>query len=94
MRSVSTSGVWKFESLTTNKSIITAGSAVYNITKPNLLSGFLSLDDAYYRNNTNLVNLNLTFFNALKTTDFIRLQIPNTAYVSDGSISCHVATCV
>ena len=94
MRSVSTSGIWKFESLSTNKNLITSGSATYDITTPNTLTGFLSLNDSYYRDNTNLVNLNLAFFNTLKVTDTIRLAIPNTAYTSEGNISCHVATCV
>lgn len=64
-RSLGTSMSWYFQTYNKDGSQVGTGNSTFLVSLPNLLTGSLSINDRYYRNNSNSVSLFISFWNTL-----------------------------
>ena len=82
------------QSFNKDGSQVGTGNDTFLISLPNLVTGSLSLTDRYYRNNSNSVQLSLTFWNTLIAGDYLLMRFWTDAYSSpSGKFSCPLITC-
>jgi hypothetical protein len=93
-RSLGSSSIWYFQTYNKDGSQVGTGNSTFRVSLPNLLTGSLSLNDRYYRNNSNSVSMFVSMWNALISGDYILLQFGTDTYRSaSNKVSCPLLNC-
>ena len=93
-RNVGSSLTWSFQSFSKDGSQVGSGTSTFLVSLPNLLRGSLSLNDRYFRNNSNSVQLFLTLWNTLMSGDYLLIQFGIDTYTSPTkNVSCPLLNC-
>lgn len=93
-RSLGSSMSWYFQTYNKDGSQVGTGNSTFLVSLPNLLTGSLSLNDRYYRNNSNSVQLFISMWNVLISGDYLLLQFGTDTYSSPtNNVSCPLLNC-
>ena len=93
-RCLGSSMSWYFQTYNKDGSQVGTGNSTFLISLPNSLTGSLSLNDRYYRNNSNSVLLFISLWNTLILGDYLLLQFGTDTYSSPtNNVSCPLVNC-
>ena len=93
-RSLGSSMTWYFQTYNKDGSQVGTGNSTFLVSLPNVLTGSLSLNDRYYRNNSNSVQMFISMWNVLISGDYFLLQFGTDTYSSPSNkVSCPLLNC-